>query len=108
MNRYYPHLFSPIQIAGHELRNRICLPATLTNFGAGNRVTERWSNFLIERARGGTALIVSEIIAVDPNAIAHGAVVTGFEDENLHPAIVSPSPSEGPQDSSWVQIPAVI
>lgn len=83
MSRFYPHLFSPLEVGGHELPNRLCLPATLTNFGAGNRVTERWSNFLIERAKGGTALLVSEIIAVDPNAIAHAAVVTGFEDENL-------------------------
>lgn len=83
MSRFYPHLFSPLEVGGHELPNRLCLPATLTNFGAGNRVTERWSNFLVERAKGGTALLVSEIIAVDPNAIAHAAVVTGFEDENL-------------------------
>ena len=79
----YPHLLSPIKVGRQELRNRICLPATLTNFGAANRVTDRWSNFLVERARGGAGMLVSEIIAVDPNAVAHGAVITGFEDENL-------------------------
>ena len=78
----YPSLFSPLQIGQRRVRNRVVLPATLTNFGQGNRITEKWTNFLMERAKGGAGLIVSEIIAVDPEAIAHGAVVTGFDDSN--------------------------
>ena len=78
----YPHLFSPLQIGTRQVRNRVAVPATLTNFGQGNRITEKWQNYLIERARGGAGLIVSEIIAVDSEAIAHGAVVTGFDDRN--------------------------
>jgi len=79
----FPHLFSPIRIRNREVRNRIALPATLTNYGSGNRVTERWIDFLSARARGGAGLIVSEIIAVDPEALAHGAIVTGYDDVNL-------------------------
>lgn len=78
----YPHLFSPLELGGHTLRNRVALPATLTNYGRGNRVTERWANFLIERAKGGAGLIVSEIVAVDPEALAQQAIVTGFDDAN--------------------------
>ena len=78
----YPHLFSELGIGTRTVRNRIALPATLTNFGAGNRVTDRWINFLAERARGGCGLLVTEIIAVDPEALAHGAIVTGYEDAN--------------------------
>ncbi|MBT3331716.1 MAG: FAD-dependent oxidoreductase [Rhodospirillaceae bacterium] len=78
----YPNLFSPLKIGTRESRNRVAVPATLTNFGVANRITEKWGNYLIERARGGAGLIVSEIIAVDPEAIAHGAVVTGFDDSN--------------------------
>jgi 2,4-dienoyl-CoA reductase-like NADH-dependent reductase (Old Yellow Enzyme family) len=79
----FPHLFSPIRIRNREVRNRIALPATLTNYGSGNRVTKRWIDFLSARARGGAGLIVSEIIAVDPEALAHGAIVTGYDDVNL-------------------------
>ncbi len=79
----YPHLFSPIRIRNRTVRNRIALPATLTNYGSGHRVTERWIDFLAARARGGTGLIVSEIIAVDSAALAHGAIVTGYDDVNL-------------------------
>lgn len=81
-NAFFPRLFSPLQLGRRTLRNRIALPATLTNFGAGHRVTERWINFLAERAKGGAGLIISEVIAVDPAALAHGAIVTGYEAEN--------------------------
>ena len=78
----YPHLFSPIEIAGREIRNRIALPATLTNYGRDCRITDRWTSFLVERARGGAGLIVSEIVAVDPEAVAHPAIVTGYDAAN--------------------------
>ena len=81
-SRTYPHLFSELALGTRTLRNRIALPATLTNFGAGNRITDRWVDFLAERARGGCALVVTEIIAVDPEALAHGAIVTGYDDAN--------------------------
>ena len=81
MNRYR-HLFSPIDIAGHRLRNRICLCATVTNFARDNRITEPWRNFLIERARGGAAMLITEVIAVDPEAVAQSSTVTGFDDTN--------------------------
>ncbi len=82
MTSLYPSLFSPLQIGRRQLRNRVAVPATLTNFAQANRITDRWGNFLVERAKGGAGLIVSEIIAVDSEAIAHGAVVTGFDDGN--------------------------
>ena len=78
----YPALFSPLRIGQRQVRNRVAVPATVTNIGQNIRITERWGNYLIERAKGGAGLIVSEIIAVDPDAIAHGAVVTGFDDRN--------------------------
>lgn len=79
---HYPTLFSEIEIAGRRLRNRVCLCATVTNFARDNRITEPWRNFLIERAKGGAAMLVTEIIAVDPEAIAQSSTVTGFDDTN--------------------------
>ena len=78
----YRRLFAPLQVGRRSLRNRIALAATLTNFGTGNRVTDRWIDFLAERAKGGAGMIVTEIIAVDPGALAQGAIVTGYEAEN--------------------------
>jgi 2,4-dienoyl-CoA reductase-like NADH-dependent reductase (Old Yellow Enzyme family) len=79
---HYPTLFSEIEIAGRRLRNRVCLCATVTNFARDNRITEPWRNFLIERAKGGVGMLVTEIIAVDPEAIAQSSTVTGFDDTN--------------------------
>ena len=78
----YSHLFSEIRVGSRTLKNRVALPATLTNYGRGNQITEHWKNFLIERAKGGVGLIISEIIAVDPEALAQQAIVTGFDDTN--------------------------
>lgn len=78
----FPTLFTEIEIAGRRLRNRVCLCATVTNFARNNRITESWRNFLIERAKGGVAMLITEIIAVDPEAIAQSSTVTGFDDTN--------------------------
>jgi hypothetical protein len=79
---HFPHLFSPVKVGARTLRNRVALTATLTNYGARHRVTERWIDFLAERAKGGCGLIVTEVIAVDPAALAHGAIVAGYAAEN--------------------------
>ena len=81
-NAYFPRLFSPLKLGERTVRNRVALSATLTNYGAGHRITDRWINFLAERAKGGAGTIVTEVIAVDPAALAHGAIVTGYEEEN--------------------------
>ncbi|MEC8061730.1 MAG: hypothetical protein VX168_04975, partial [Pseudomonadota bacterium] len=78
----YPHLFSPLRVGARTLRNRICLPATVTNFAAANMITERWTQFLVERARGGAAMVVTEVVAVDPEAVAQATTVIGFDDRN--------------------------
>lgn len=79
---HFPRLFSPLEVGRRTLRNRIALSATLTNLGARHRVTEPWIDFLAERAKGGAGMIITEVIAVDPAALAHGAIVTGYEAEN--------------------------
>ena len=79
---YFPRLFSSLKVGERTLRNRVVLSATLTNCGAGHCVTDRWINFLAERAKGGCGAIITEAIAVDPAALAHGAIVAGYDEEN--------------------------
>jgi len=78
----FPRLFSALQIGERTWRNRVVLSATLTNYGAHHRVTDRWTNFLAERAMGGAGAIVTEVIAVDPAALAHDAIVAGYAKDN--------------------------
>lgn len=78
----FPNLFSPLKIGSRTIRNRVVLPATLTNYASGHMVTDRWIDFLVERAKGGVGLLITEIIAVDPDAMAHGGIVAGYISEN--------------------------
>lgn len=82
MTTSHQHLLSPYTLAGRTLKNRSVLSATVTNYARQNRITDGYKNFLIERAKGGVAMLVTEVIAVDPNAIAQPAVVTGFDQVN--------------------------
>jgi len=75
-------LFEPIQLGRFRARNRVCLVATLTNYAKDHEVTQRWISFLVERARGGVGTLITELIAVDPAALAHGGIVLGFDDRN--------------------------
>ena len=81
-NAHFRRLFSPLRIGQRTLRNRIALTSTTTNYGARNRVTDRWINFLAERAKGGAGMIITEIVAVDPAALCQTSTVTGYESEN--------------------------
>src|SRR5262245_23161552 len=78
----FARLVSPLPIGDRTLRNRIALAATLTNYGSGNRITSRWINFLAERAKGGAGMVITEILAVDPTALAQAAIITAFDPGN--------------------------
>ena len=82
----FARLFSPLRIGDRTLRNRIALAATLTNYGSGNRITSRWINFLAERAKGGAGMVITEILAVDPTALAQAAIITAFDPGNEDPS----------------------
>ena len=75
-------LFEPIQLAGYKARNRVSLVATLTNYAKDHLVTQKWSSFLIERAKGGVGTLITELIATDPAALAHGGIILGFDGRN--------------------------
>lgn len=76
------HLFEPIRLGRQQARNRVALSATLTNYAKDHLVTPRWISFLVERARGGTGTLITELIAVDPAALAHGGIAIGYDDRN--------------------------
>ena len=53
MNEMFPQLFSPCLLGDVEIANRLALTATLTNYARDSQITDRWHDFLGERARGG-------------------------------------------------------
>lgn len=60
----YPTLFSPVDVGGVTLRNRIVHASILTDMVRNNRATDELINYYRNRAMGGTAAIVSEPIAM--------------------------------------------
>lgn len=58
-------LFQPIKIGGIQVKNRIVMPAMDTNFAnADGSMSTKLQEYLLERARGGTGLIITEAVSV--------------------------------------------
>ena len=60
----YPTLFSPLDLGGFTLRNRVAHASILTRFVRDGEATETLINYHASRARGGAALIVTEPLAM--------------------------------------------
>ena len=69
MKPAFPHLFSPLRIRNHTLRNRIVFGAHTANMAVEGLPTERHAAYYEERARGGAAMIVVEPMPVHPAAV---------------------------------------
>jgi 2,4-dienoyl-CoA reductase-like NADH-dependent reductase (Old Yellow Enzyme family) len=65
----YPHVFSPVEIGGLTMRNRVFVSAHTTNFGADFLPTDRHVAYHRERARGGAGLIITEPLRVHQTSL---------------------------------------
>lgn len=68
----FPHLFSPIKLAGKQARNRVMRVATLTNTVDNSEVTDATLAIYRRMARGGTGIIVTEGARVHPSNTGGG------------------------------------
>ena len=62
-------LFSPTDLRGHALRNRIVFGAHTTNMAVEGLPTERHAAYYAERAMGGAAMVVVEPMPVHAAAV---------------------------------------
>ncbi len=60
----HPRLTSPLQLRGHTLRNRIVFGAHTNNMSDQGIPGPRMENYLLERALGGAAMVVTEPVPV--------------------------------------------
>jgi 2,4-dienoyl-CoA reductase-like NADH-dependent reductase (Old Yellow Enzyme family) len=60
----YPTLFSPVEIGGVSLRNRLAHASIVTGLVQQGEASEELLNYYRSRAQGGTAMIVTEPIAM--------------------------------------------
>ncbi|MBC8220051.1 MAG: FAD-dependent oxidoreductase [Proteobacteria bacterium] len=68
-NEYFPQLFSPIELRGHPLRNRIVFGAHTANMSEQGLPGKRHLAYYRERAKGGAAMLVIEPMPVHPAAV---------------------------------------
>lgn len=67
----YPHVFQPIEVAGHRLPNRIVMGSMHTGLEEREDGPERLAAFYAERARHGCGLIVTGGYSVDDAGRLH-------------------------------------
>lgn len=60
----YPQLFSPIEVGGFTLRNRVAHASIVTRFVQNGQATDPLINYYENRAKGGAGLIVGEPLAM--------------------------------------------
>ena len=66
----YPNLFSPLEIGGVTLRNRVVQSAHGKYFTASGIDTARTAAYQVERARGGAGLLITDNRMVHPSSVA--------------------------------------
>lgn len=75
------HLLSPLQLRGHTLRNRIVFGAHTANMSDLGIPGPRVHGYLLERALGGTGMIVSEPVPVHRTGVLTRGNYTHSSDE---------------------------
>ncbi len=76
-------LFTPLQLGGRRLKNRIVFPAVLSIYAQQNRVTQRLIDYYAARAVGGAAMLITEGLAIHPSSVPQPGVATVFDPANL-------------------------
>src|SRR3954467_13928025 len=82
----YPHLSRPLELPGATLPNRILMGSMHTGLEARPDGIPRLAAFYAERARGGTALMVTGGFSPNDegNLSAHRAQISTREDADRH------------------------
>jgi len=76
----FPHLFSPLEINGVTLRNRIFSTGHMTTLVTGYKPNEDLAAYHEARAKGGAGLVVIEVAGVHPTAIYTHATIMADSD----------------------------
>lgn len=82
----FKKLFTPLKIGTMELKNRIAMaPMTLGLESEDGTINERQTQFWEERAKGGTGLIIVDVVTVD-GAVPYLGHTISLGDDNLIPS----------------------
>jgi 2,4-dienoyl-CoA reductase-like NADH-dependent reductase (Old Yellow Enzyme family) len=76
-----PHLFEPLTIRGHHLKNRIFSTGHMTVLLENGSPSERMIAYHEARARGGAGLIITEAARVHPSGVSSRPAILAYQDE---------------------------
>lgn len=77
-------LFSPMCIGNCKIKNRLIVPAMVTNYCcADGKLTDRYIRYMEEKAKGGFGLLITEDYAVCPGGKGYGRIPGLFSDEHI-------------------------
>ncbi len=79
----YTRLFTPIELSGKRLKNRIVFPAVLPNFAQQYRVTDRMVTYYGERAIGGAGMLITEGMSIHASTMPQPGVASIFDEANF-------------------------
>ncbi len=80
MSEKFPHLFSPAKIGSVKIPNRLVfLPHYAAIENNDNMIHETYINYFVERAKGGTGLIIIDSHAVTPAAKMANKYIHAFD-----------------------------
>ncbi|MHA1599657.1 MAG: oxidoreductase, partial [Alphaproteobacteria bacterium] len=77
----FPHLFSPIQLGRHRIRNRMFITGHMTMMVTGGVPNEQQAAYYEARAKGGVGMIVMEAAAVHSTGMRGGNVIDATRDD---------------------------
>ena len=80
-NKQYPILLSPLTVGPVQLKNRAVFSAHLTNMAVNHLMSKKQAHYYEERAKGGTALIITEEVSVHPTDWAYEKLIDAFEEK---------------------------
>lgn len=76
----FPHLFSPIEIRGHEIKNRVFVPGHNTSLSEGGRIGDAMIAYHEARMKGGVGMIMTEVHCVHPTYMPLGRAWASNDD----------------------------
>ena len=83
MSANYPYLFSPLNIRGHEIRNRILSTGHQTYLARSNLPSDELIAYHEARARGGAGLIVTEAARFHASSLGEAPDLALLDDDAI-------------------------
>lgn len=99
----YPHIFSPLQVGTHTLKNRILMGSMHTGLEDVADAGERMAAFFVERVRGGVGMIITGGISPHPVA-GVGAKLTEADEVPMHRHVTNAVHAADPDVKICMQI----